>query len=819
MVTFSSLLITIFLTLVALAIRYNYLKNKRQYEKDELKSTTKAKYHRYFQTLLAHPLDPQQVEAILEDEDNTLIIAGAGCGKTTTIQGKVSYLLDHGLASPEEILLLSFAKKSADDLTAKMGHLGVNSRTFHSLAYQILKNSDQNPTVLSPNESEQLLVDIHHRMSRDETYLSSFNDFVLNGLHPIKNENEFDSYADYIDYLKDSEFESLQGLLGKRKYFVSDKDSSLRGEFVKNGEECYIANFLFLHGIPYTYDAPYSYLQNIAESAPYDKHKSRYKPTFTIYRNGVDDARNIVYLDHLPISAAGHSPKFFKGNGQLSPTAYYAHLLQWKEDIHRAHRTQYIKSYSYEFKNNTIEENLIDNLLKHGIRPKRRPNAEVYKMLEEVYGKEIDTVMKLIQTFINLFKSSDKSLEELFEANKKLFKGDAELVDRNDQLLTIIKKLYTAYQEELQKQRKLDFNDLINLAQEHIGQGKHRHPYKYIIVDEFQDISINRCKLLASLKEQQHTKLFAVGDDWQSIYRFSGSDLTLFHKFQDFFGHSSIKKIETTYRFADPMISISSQFLLKNPTQIKKTLRSLPNRRTDVLLEYNKADATSINESLLAILQKLYITYGDDLQSKSILLLGRYQHDINRLVKGNGITVAKKESYIQLDTVVRNIQMDKAGNTSQNSQLRLTKKINFYTVHKSKGLEADIVILINCENGKYGFPSELSDDKLLNLLLSGDDQYPNSEERRLFYVALTRAKEKFYFLASRNKQSKFVRELYTDFVGTPKTARSCKRCGGELRFVKTVFGKMGTSKMYGCANYKYGCDYSSFVKQADAIHS
>lgn len=776
----------------------------------------------YFRTLLSNPLDKQQIDAILHDDDNTLVIAGAGCGKTTTVQGKVSYLLNNRIAKPDEILLLSFAKKNADDLKEKLGYLGVECRTFHSLAYQIIKESERAPDVTSPEAAEQIILESHQALLKDETYLSSFNDFILNGLRLIKNENEFASYKEYIEYLKDNEFESIKGMLSKKRFHKKDSKKTLNNEFVKSGEECYIANFLFLHGVEYSYEAPYIYQKEIDADERYDKHKKRYRPDFAIYRKGYDEHSikscpnpqdNIVYLEHYGIDEHGNTPQFFDDHKGISSTAYYRSIMEWKDEVHAQYGTTLLKSYSYEFKNRTIEENLIDHLLQNDVEMRPKSNTEIYQIFQEAYSKEIEAVIKLVNTFIGLLKSNNKTFAEVYEANQRIFKHDAPLMSRNNHLLKLIEYMYQKYQAQLDHLQKLDFNDLINRAQEKIAAGQYLHSYKYLIIDEFQDISLNRYELLNALKKQSYCKLFVVGDDWQSIYRFTGSDLTLFRRFEYYFGHTVTKKIETTYRFADPLISMSSQFILKNPNQAEKVLRAGRPIETEVKFDYSKTDEQPINQNILNILQELYVEYGESLASKSITILGRYNFDINQLTEDKQVFLDKEKGHIYVSTLLTDVEVDEQGNTIRNNQLQLDKKMEYLTVHKAKGLESDIVLLINCETGKYGFPAELSDDKILNLLLSGDDQYPNGEERRAFYVALTRAKEKFYFIADKRRQSKFVREIYSEHIGYQEEVLACQKCEAELRFIKDIRNKFGLAKMFGCTNFKYGCDYSTFIKE------
>lgn len=905
MVTFSGILIAIIISLGALVIRYNYLKNKQKYEENEadrmgyaeylnaykkqinhifntvlpfeaeycswttldnklsfisqqlptytipkdheMDSSLHEAYHAivyyksnanslreihnnayiesekirlagYFGTLFDHPLDAQQVDAIVSNDDNTLVIAGAGCGKTTTVLGKVKYLLHKKLAKQDEILVLSFAKKNVDDLKEKSGQLGIDCRTFHALGYHILKSKGKEPQVIAPNEADSLIVEVHQQLIQNQNYLASFNDFVLNGLRPIKNENDFESYADYIQFLKDSDFESIKDMLTKRRYFAN-KQSKGTIRVTKDGEHCYIANFLFLHGLSYSYQASYPYLENIKHTGTCSKYKNNYRPTFSIYINGYDEdsikscpnpKEHIIFLDHHSLSSANAHPRFFESQ---NIGCDYQQLVEWKQNLHLANRTKSIQSYSFEFSDKTVEENLIAHLQEYGVRLVRKSNNEIYRLLEEAYGREIDAVLKLGNTFINLFKSNSTSFREIIKRNKVTFKADSELIDRNVDLLNIVKQLYSGYEKELKDSKKLDFNDLINQATLEVTKGTYLHCYKYIIVDEFQDISINRYSLLQALKRQSYCRLFAVGDDWQSIYRFSGSDLTLFKKFEDYFGYTLIKKIETTYRFSNPLLSISSGFILKNPSQIQKALRSGKEQKTKVFFDYSKKNGVAINETLLQILQKLFQEYGDGILNKKIGILGRYQHDIRQFESTASIMVETKKSCLLVHTILRDIQVDSHGNTVRNNQLQFKERIDFYTVHNSKGLEFDVVILVNCETGKYGFPAELSDDSILKLLLTGEDEYANGEERRAFYVAMTRAKERIYFLADKNRQSNFLRELYTDYVGTPLSQAHCPHCDGELRFIKDISGRTGVSKMFGCANYKYGCDYTTFKQE------
>ncbi|MBR3717112.1 MAG: UvrD-helicase domain-containing protein, partial [Bacteroidaceae bacterium] len=312
---------------------------------------------------------------------------------------------------------------------------------------------------------------------------------------------------------------------------------------------------------------------------------------------------------------------------------------------------------------------------------------------------------------------------------------------------------------------------------------KQHHPvsFEYIIVDEFQDISFDRYRFLKTLREgQPQAKLFCVGDDWQSIYRFSGSDAALFNNFADYFGPTDINKIETTYRFGEPLVSLSSQFILRNPSQINKVIKPFnKDKKTELrFCAFNQSNYCQLVERIVLSIPK----------DKSIFLLGRYSFDDYYLsLMYQGVKEGNKYYYIIAD-----------------------RKIEFLTVHKSKGLEADYVILLQCNKDTYGFPSTLSDDPILNLVLTKGDQYPFGEERRLFYVAITRAKSMTIILYDQRFPSVFVDEFlhpekvdpstpYTkprnaNKIWTRRSDRLLQEMYSEGKSIRYIAEKMGRSQ-------------------------
>lgn len=348
---------------------------------------------------------------------------------------------------------------------------------------------------------------------------------------------------------------------------------------------------------------------------------------------------------------------------------------------------------------------------------------------------------------------------------------------------------------------------MINKAAEKIRREGYKEPYRYIIVDEYQDISLSRFGLLNAIRDATGAKLLCVGDDWQAIYRFAGSDVTLFTNFGKLVGDYEEMRIERTYRNSQELVDSASGFILKNPDQLRKTVvsqASSPDRPPIAI--YSSSDQRA---AFLFALESLLDSPGG---GGDIKILGRNNHDLERIfpdledtdklsfrapMRGN----SDEEKYAKV------IEYKKDGEN-------VTKKIGFMTVHKSKGLQADNVIVIGLLNEQYGFPNMIVDDPIIELLLADSDNYIFAEERRLFYVALTRTKNRVWLVTGSgigdSGISLFVSELFADSDGSSVelygsgihvSSIKCPRCGGVL--VKKQ--GPGGSEFVGCSNYPY-CD-------------
>lgn len=326
----------------------------------------------------------------------------------------------------------------------------------------------------------------------------------------------------------------------------------------------------------------------------------------------------------------------------------------------------------------------------------KKQNKLIKRILQEM---DIDNLKKLIFTFINLYKSNYNDINYLLNLYQK-----SHFI--NKIYFKIILEIYHIYNQELESSNLYDFNDMIKIATNNIINNQIKTNYKYIIIDEFQDTSLNRFKLINAIIKQNNAKIFVVGDDYQSIYRFSGCNLDIFLNFNKLVNNLNIINLDYNYRNPKEIIDVANSFIMKNKNQIKKETICLKNINKPIKICFYKNKRTAI-EKILKYIDSKY------------LILGRNNKD--------------KDLF--------NIQ-DKP----------------FLTIHKSKGLEEDNIILINLTNNNNSLPSKIKNHKIINKIIK-TDYYPYEEERRLFYVALTRTRNNIFLLVPKSNYSIFIKEL------------------------------------------------------------
>lgn len=471
-----------------------------------------------------YPLDKQQKNAIINASKYSLIVAGAGSGKTLTMVGKIKYLLEIKHVNPEDILCISFTNESVKSLKEKINNDKIHIFTFHKLAIDILKK-------------ENLFFEI-----APDTYLQ---------------------------------------------------------KIITTFFEQYVWNHSFL------------------------------------------------------------KKQFFKLNKKLFFTE---------------------KQY----------QNFI----------KTKPHL---------------TNQKLMATFITLFSTNNLKYEDF----KNFFKNTKE-----NPLLFFLFAILNFYEKEKYQNHYYDFDDLIKKAIKHCKE-KQICKYKEIIIDEFQDTSKLRLDLIREVVKNSNANLTVVGDDFQSIYKFSGCDLNIFLNFQKYFKGAKTFKIENTYRNSQELIQIAGDFVMKNPNQIKKNLKSPKHLENPIKIVHYLNPYKALFKTIKQI------------KNGEILILGRNNFDIFNFISKEKITWLE-DGYFKLEKHPYNLR--------------------YLTIHKSKGLESDNVIMINLTDSEIGLPAK-KEASAITYLIQEKENFLYEEERRLFYVALTRTKNKCYLLVPYSHPSIFVQEI------------------------------------------------------------
>ena len=693
-------------------------------------------------------LDRQQMACIVKDVRNHIVIAGAGTGKTTTIVGKIKFLLKSGAYKPEDILVLSFTNASATEMCQRINSetgCNINASTFHKLGLNIIKNVDGIMPRISQLYMKGFIKDQLLKCMESAPYLRLLSSYLLFNRIAAKSEFEFQTEQEYKEYL------------------ALNPPTTLNNEAVKSYGEMDIANFLIQNGIEYVYEQPYELDTRTDEYA-------QYRPDFYL-------PEYHVYIEYFGIDKNGEVPSYFRGSNGMSASEAYNASMKWKRETQQVNHTKLIECYSYEKFDGVLLENLKKKLIDNGVILSPKSEKEIWEKISSKDTTILDGIVELFETIINLIKSNDYNIQTVKQLNTK-----SRHAGSNDIILSLIEPVYDSYCAYLSEHGEIDFNDMINLAKKYVETKKYVNPYKFVIVDEYQDISKARFSLLESMRKSNDFDLFCVGDDWQSIYRFAGSDIGFILNFERYWGPTEISKIETTYRFPQGLIEISGNFVMRNPAQIKKNLKGKEDSTGFVLGEisgYTNKNAIGFMVNRLEELPK----------NSTVFFIGRYAFD-DKMLSDN------EDLHCQFNNVSKFVDVK--------YRKRPDLQMRFVTAHRSKGLQADYVFIINNKKSKMGFPSKMQDAPILGLLLENGDSYPYAEERRLYYVAMTRAKKKVFIVTVENQEAEFALELKERYRDQLKAEKfECPMCGGRLLKRKGPYGEF-----WGCSNYQdKGCTY------------
>lgn len=739
----------------------------------------------YFDTILQEidpdiQLDEEQRRAVIIDDDYCLLVAGAGAGKTTTMAAKVKYLVEKRHIDPEEIIVISYTNKAIGELKERINMgLGIPAKicTFHAFAFEIVKQFSAEPPEVNFS-SYKIISDMLERVIfHNKELMRKLVLFLGYYFDLAEDVFKFENLDQYHLYKAARDYETLKSGLGdyitKVEQMRSKKTKTITGEYLRSVQEVQIANFLYLNGLDYEYERTYP-LGSLSSK--------KYTPDFYITQG-----EHTAWLEHYALTEWGTSNIFTYR--QLNQ---YRKAIHDKRQMHATHKTTLLETWSVYNDRRPLIDHLKEVLENEGFILKPRNLEEVYhKIVETGKDKYIFKLIHFMMNFIEQYKTTGYNANG-FEILRKKTDNPRTLL-----FLEIAEQVYTYYQGVLKQRNQIDFADMINDAHFYLQEIERQHiplPYRYIIIDEFQDIARQRFNLTKRLSEITQAKVVAVGDDWQSIYAFSGSDITLFTRFLELMGAGTELKITHTYRNSQELIDIAGGFVQKNSSQIRKQLIS-PKHLEDPIKIVPFDDKIKPMNALANVIEQII---GEILSEfgaqRSILLIGRYNYDMYKLYRTG--------------------QFSELPNGRVKSTKYPDANISFMTAHSSKGLGYDNVILINMFEGKFGFPCQIEDDPIIKLVTYEDNSMPFAEERRLFYVALTRTKNRVYIATPKNRPSRFLIELIKDF-NIPHTNDinmqvvdlfnlRCPVCGFPLKY---EFNKNYGLNLWICTNDPEVCDF------------
>jgi len=660
---------------------------------EEYIKTEKNKYKSLFINAKGKELTDEQKDAAITLEDRNLLIAAAGSGKTETMLFKLKYVLSKESYNPKQILLLAFNKKVREELIKRADLMGIgldknNIHTFHSFGNSVISESGSNkPSVADENFASRF---IKNYASVNKKFLDYYIEFVTYYLSDLKEMH--DPYAEYNDALERNRYK--RAVTGKTVPY-----RTIKNEIVKSYQEAVIANYLYVNGINYEYEKPYL-----------SRNKKQIVANPDFYYPDIN-----LYHEHFAVD----------NNGKSVFGDEYIDNMNRKIKLYKKDKVNFITTTSGMFYSDKLLPHIKKELVARGLKFVPKSVSEINKDLSRIGENKLN---ELLKNFLSHFKDKQLSIADL-ENRAKTIKF-AYGKKRNLLFLKLFEELYSGYESELKNKNMIDYTDMIIKATESINSGDFVPDYKLIMIDEFQDISDSKFAMVkAVLDKNKDAKLFVVGDDYQAINGFAGANIKYIYDFDKYFKSADygVKTnfLTKTFRCDKGIVDYSSEFIQKNPKQIKKSIvaNGDSGEESVIIVSYEKESDmfADIEETLM----------GE--KNKTVFILNR-----------------KNEAYLKKDLYAAEI-----GRLIEKFK---PKNITIFndTIHGAKGLEADIVFIVYAN--KKNIPSEIASDSILNLVSDTINEYPFAEERRLYYVALTRAKEKVIIYANEKFESPFLSE-------------------------------------------------------------
>lgn len=680
-----------------------------------------------------HDLTLAQRRAIVRNDTRNQVIAAAGTGKTLVLTYRIAYLVAKQGVDPERIAAVTFTKEAMKEMATRLDRefdiTAVEVSTLHAFGRQIATAAaDRHLSTVDPSTIESIIQDVIRDATAtgDSAFAHHYYQFLIHDAAEQLSAADFETQAAYVAARQEQTY------------------TTLRGETVRSRAEKVIADFLFTHQIDYQYEP----LADWADTGP---EKGPYTPDFRLPAHD-------CYIEHWGLDAAGEVAPWF-----TTTTEEYHEKVSWAREQFAGRDATLLETYEFEHEGGRLTSALAGRLRHAGVDLDRLAFEDFVESVVD-YNEQERTLIETFQEFIARAKQFDIDAEQipgrLDRTNPRQYHfGRCGAI------------MLRRYNERLATNDMIDFADMISRATDAVREhpSRFRSQYDHILVDEFQDVAPGQVRLLQALVgDDADTRLFCVGDDWQSIYAFRGAEMDSFINFGAYFDPPTTTTLTENYRCPATVLEAGNALIANNDAQLEKEVTAATDRdttpRLHTLAGYSDRKYANRVGRMTADLVEAYLDRGSD--PSDVMVLCRYDtgapfiQRVKTELEGREIPYdGKKDAYRPGQSYVP--EDDDAG-------------VDAFSMHQAKGREARHVIIVHVATGPHAFPARKSVDELLAPVVDTEvDKL--AEERRLFYVALTRTAETLDVLTRSGHRSRFVDEIDA-FLATEMTVTRAGGC-------------------------------------------
>tara|TARA_B110000211_G_scaffold99557_2_gene115938 strand:- start:10041 stop:12983 length:2943 start_codon:yes stop_codon:yes gene_type:complete len=767
-------------------------------------------YRKFFDTVESSELTQYQAVASLIFDDANLTIAAAGSGKTSVMVAKIGYAISSGTFKDNEIIALAYNHSAKDELKQRIPEklskalkrkVKVEANTFHSLGrYLMDSREDGTPWDVFELDSDEGKV----------LFNIAFNNLLTHNLNFREALLEWVAYARYPEpeiepaegEIEEHERRYMNACMKQIRIKKEEGSKSFQPQIptfkqsvkVRSLQEARIVNWLYLHSVDFEYEKPE---WELAKTLGVGKGKNgKQKPYCPDFAYSTGNKKEFIYHEHFGVNSEGKAPRFM--GGKKYETQMTAKKKTFVKFFKKQSEQRFFYTTSGDFYDDSVFDKLETSLTSRGIEVKAI-DRKLEKQVLRSYA-ETDEVRDLFIDFISTYRDSGLPMEKVIEAA-----SNSKESYRAIKFLNVIKLLIPEVELVYYNNGAIEFSDMLSKGIAAAQDKNAKLPYKFILVDEFQDSSRLKIELVKAVaKNNKGSVIFFVGDDWQAINRFSGSDIGIFQRYLSYdnkkvkegaliekdFRSTHVVQLPDTFRYPQGIADVSKEIILKNPLQIEKPVTARLHTQTEKTIRIVEHRDTSIDRlnTLKAELDRIIEINNESREGDSVSLPSVFI--LTRNMKDTVVPEGMEEEALK-------VVLD-----HYTGELNIKRT----TMHQSKGLEKDYTIIAGLDSGFKGFPSEMNSDPLLDLVLPKSNSSLD-EERRLLYVALTRSKKQSILLTAAERPSSFISDLADmkkyeenfDWVYSDIKPNKCPSC--EKGFIRKFSRDFASCSRYPICGY------------------